>query len=167
MNLRVPKNVDKFLSGWATGGSSRRTHLHGVSQLRIYIYIYIYIYICHTCSDLCRNSQLLSYTYEHTIHNFTCICYKCNNYLVISMYMASSVQGVYSGLYLKCVSYSYSSNLVTWRKVEPRTFLTQVQNVTAILTCSVCGHIAVQQYIVRGLNYTIQCLHFVAVPVLN
>jgi hypothetical protein len=32
MNLRVPKNVGKFLSSCATGGFSRRTQLHGVSE---------------------------------------------------------------------------------------------------------------------------------------
>jgi hypothetical protein len=31
MNLRVPENVGKFLSSCATGGSSRRAQLHGVS----------------------------------------------------------------------------------------------------------------------------------------
>jgi hypothetical protein len=31
MNLRVPQNVGKFLSGCATGGFSRRAQLHGVS----------------------------------------------------------------------------------------------------------------------------------------
>jgi hypothetical protein len=31
MNLRVPKNVGKFLSSLATGGFSRRPQLHGVS----------------------------------------------------------------------------------------------------------------------------------------
>jgi hypothetical protein len=30
MNLRVPQNGGKFLSGCATGGSSRRAELHGV-----------------------------------------------------------------------------------------------------------------------------------------
>jgi hypothetical protein len=33
MNLRVPWNVEKFLSIWATGGFSRRTQFHGVSLL--------------------------------------------------------------------------------------------------------------------------------------
>jgi hypothetical protein len=31
INLRIPKNVGKFLSSYATGGFSRRTQLHGVS----------------------------------------------------------------------------------------------------------------------------------------
>jgi hypothetical protein len=31
MNLRVPKNVWKFLSSFPTGGFSRRVQLHGVS----------------------------------------------------------------------------------------------------------------------------------------
>jgi hypothetical protein len=31
MNLRVPYNVGKSLSGCATGGFSRRAQLHGVS----------------------------------------------------------------------------------------------------------------------------------------
>jgi hypothetical protein len=31
MNLRVPYDVGKFLSGCATGGFSGRTQLHGVS----------------------------------------------------------------------------------------------------------------------------------------
>jgi hypothetical protein len=31
MNLQVPQNVGKFLSGCATGGFSRRAQLHGVS----------------------------------------------------------------------------------------------------------------------------------------
>jgi hypothetical protein len=31
LNLRVPYNVGKSLSSCATGGFSRRTHLHGVS----------------------------------------------------------------------------------------------------------------------------------------
>jgi hypothetical protein len=31
MNLRVPYNFGKFLSGCATGGFSRRSQLHGVS----------------------------------------------------------------------------------------------------------------------------------------
>jgi hypothetical protein len=31
MNLRVPWNVEKFLSGCTTGSFSRRAHLHGVS----------------------------------------------------------------------------------------------------------------------------------------
>jgi hypothetical protein len=33
MNHRIPYNVAKFLSSWATGGFSRRTKLHGVSSL--------------------------------------------------------------------------------------------------------------------------------------
>jgi hypothetical protein len=33
MNLRVPCNVRKFVSSWATGGFSRRTQLHKVSYL--------------------------------------------------------------------------------------------------------------------------------------
>jgi hypothetical protein len=33
MNLRVPENVGKFLSSCATGGFSRRAHLHGVSYV--------------------------------------------------------------------------------------------------------------------------------------
>jgi hypothetical protein len=33
MNLRVPLNVRKFLSSWATGGFARRTWLHGVSRV--------------------------------------------------------------------------------------------------------------------------------------
>jgi hypothetical protein len=33
MNVRVPKNVGKFLSSCATGGFSRRAQLHGVSYL--------------------------------------------------------------------------------------------------------------------------------------
>jgi hypothetical protein len=32
MNLRVPKNVGKFLSNCATGGFLRRTRLHGVTS---------------------------------------------------------------------------------------------------------------------------------------
>jgi hypothetical protein len=31
MNLRVPQNVAKFLSSWATGGLSRRAQLHGAA----------------------------------------------------------------------------------------------------------------------------------------
>jgi hypothetical protein len=31
INIQVPKSVGKFLSSCATGGSSRRTQLHGVS----------------------------------------------------------------------------------------------------------------------------------------
>jgi hypothetical protein len=31
MNIRVPKNIQKFLSSSTTGGFSRRTQLHGVS----------------------------------------------------------------------------------------------------------------------------------------
>jgi hypothetical protein len=31
MNLRVPKNVGKSLSGYATGGFSRRAQIHGVN----------------------------------------------------------------------------------------------------------------------------------------
>jgi hypothetical protein len=31
MNLWVPQNIGKFLSSCATGGSSRKTQLHGVS----------------------------------------------------------------------------------------------------------------------------------------
>jgi hypothetical protein len=31
MNLRVPKNVGKFLSGSSTGSFSRRAQLHGIS----------------------------------------------------------------------------------------------------------------------------------------
>jgi hypothetical protein len=31
MNLRVPQNVEKFLSSCATGGFSRSAQLHGVS----------------------------------------------------------------------------------------------------------------------------------------
>jgi hypothetical protein len=31
MNHRVLQNVGKFLSGWATGGFSRRSQLHGIS----------------------------------------------------------------------------------------------------------------------------------------
>jgi hypothetical protein len=33
MNLRVPLNVRKFLSIWATGGFSRRAKLHEVNSL--------------------------------------------------------------------------------------------------------------------------------------
>jgi hypothetical protein len=33
MNLRVPQNVGKFLSGCTTGSFSRRTHLHEISSL--------------------------------------------------------------------------------------------------------------------------------------
>jgi hypothetical protein len=33
MNLRVPQNVGKFLSGLATGGFPRRTQLRGMSEL--------------------------------------------------------------------------------------------------------------------------------------
>jgi hypothetical protein len=33
MNLWVPSNVGKFLSGWATGGFLKRAQLHGVRQL--------------------------------------------------------------------------------------------------------------------------------------
>jgi hypothetical protein len=31
MNLRVPKNIEKFLSSCTIGGFSRGSHLHGVS----------------------------------------------------------------------------------------------------------------------------------------
>jgi hypothetical protein len=31
MNLRVPKNIGRFLINWATGGFSRWTQLHGVA----------------------------------------------------------------------------------------------------------------------------------------
>jgi hypothetical protein len=31
MNLRVPKNVGKFLSSWASGGFSTTVQLHGAS----------------------------------------------------------------------------------------------------------------------------------------
>jgi hypothetical protein len=33
MIIRIPYNVAKFLSRWATGGFSRRAQLHGVSSL--------------------------------------------------------------------------------------------------------------------------------------
>jgi hypothetical protein len=33
MNHRVPYNAVKFLSGYTTGGLSRKTRLHGVSSL--------------------------------------------------------------------------------------------------------------------------------------
>jgi hypothetical protein len=33
MNLRAPWHFGKFLSGWETGCLSRRTQLHGVSEL--------------------------------------------------------------------------------------------------------------------------------------
>jgi hypothetical protein len=36
MNLRVPKNIGKFLSSWATGGFSKRAQIHGVS-LKYYL----------------------------------------------------------------------------------------------------------------------------------
>jgi hypothetical protein len=119
MNLQVPLKYVQILSGLATGGFSRRTHLHEVKSLTD-------IYMSYMFWSVQKVSLIVIYIWiQH--HNFTCVCYKYNNYLIIySTYMASPVQAVYSGLYFMWVSYSYSSNLVTWRKVEPRIFRIQV-----------------------------------------
>jgi hypothetical protein len=40
VNLGVPQDVGKFLSDRATGGFSRRTQLHGISQLALFEFYY-------------------------------------------------------------------------------------------------------------------------------
>jgi hypothetical protein len=43
MNHRVSQNDGKFLVNWATGGLSRRTQVHGVSQLLIILYVSLFL----------------------------------------------------------------------------------------------------------------------------
>jgi hypothetical protein len=49
LNFRVPYNVGKFLSSWATGGFSRRTQFHGVIYLFIYFWFIYDAYSCYDC----------------------------------------------------------------------------------------------------------------------
>jgi hypothetical protein len=61
MNLRVPWNVGKFLSSWATGGFSRRAQLHGVSLLKVITTLFIKTndkrWCCYDSSEVSYNAN--------------------------------------------------------------------------------------------------------------
>jgi hypothetical protein len=61
MNFRLPQNIGKFLSSWATSGFSRRTHLYGISLLLV-------LNSDFCCSDILTRLHMFLMYWPHFFH---------------------------------------------------------------------------------------------------